>query len=151
LDAELPLMDDAAGRGNASRGLHHRVRDATMAALEPSTGGWSMTVLLLGYVVAGLVLAALSVPLIRRRVGPNAWYGFRVRRTLQDAAVWYEVNAYAGRRLFVAGLVTAAAALALALVPGLSVDLYALACLAAALVAIGVAIVQSFRYLRRPP
>ena len=45
-----------------------------------------MTILLIFYVGAGLLLRVLSVPLLLGKVGPNPWYGFRVRRTLENPA-----------------------------------------------------------------
>jgi hypothetical protein len=47
-----------------------------------------MRVLLVFAVAACLLLSGLSLPLIWRKVGPNPWYGFRVRQTLDDPAVW---------------------------------------------------------------
>ena len=42
-----------------------------------------------------LVLMAVAVPLARRRVPPNAWYGLRVPATFADREVWYAANARA--------------------------------------------------------
>lgn len=47
-----------------------------------------------------LVLMAAAVPLMRRRVPPNAWYGLRVPATLADREIWYAANVRAGRGLF---------------------------------------------------
>ena len=101
------------------------------------------------YVAIGLLLSAISVPLILRRIGPNPIYGFRVRQTLEDPEVWYDVNAYAGKGLFLDGLITVIAALVLALVPGISVDRYALSVMTLVLLGLGISLVASFRYLGR--
>jgi SdpI/YfhL protein family len=93
-----------------------------------------------------LLLAGLSVPMIRRQVPPDRWYGVRIRRTLNNPDVWYPVNAFVGKRLLVVGLGSAAAAVILYLVPGLKLDTYALACLTVVVVMI-VSFVQSVRYL----
>jgi hypothetical protein len=106
-----------------------------------------MALLLTFYVAAGLLLAGLSIPLIRRKVGPNPWYGFRVRRTLEDPAVWYPANAFAGKGLLGVGLGTATAAVVLYFVPGISVDWYAGIVTAVALGSLAVTVVLSFRYL----
>jgi uncharacterized membrane protein len=108
-----------------------------------------MMILLVMYVGIGLLLSAISVPLILRRIGPNLIYGFRVKQTLEDPEVWYEVNAYAGKGLFLDGLITAIAPLVLALVPGISVDRYALSLLVVVFLALGITLVSSFRYLGR--
>jgi hypothetical protein len=108
-----------------------------------------MTILLGYFMAAGLLLAGLSVPLIRRRIGPNPWYGFRVRQTLDDPAVWYPVNAYAAKGLLAVGLGISTAALLLYLVPGIDLAVYALAVAAVALAGLAVTLALSFRYLRR--
>jgi uncharacterized membrane protein len=107
-----------------------------------------MTALLALYVGSGLLLAALAVPMIRRKIPPNGLYGFRVKQTLEHPETWYPANEYAGRCLLWAGLASSMAALILYLVPGLTVDGYALACLGVDTVALTVGIVQSFRYLK---
>ncbi len=110
-----------------------------------------MVTLLILFTGSGLLLAALSVPLILGKIGPNPLYGFRVKKTLEDPAVWYPVNAYAARRLLVAGLAVSVAAAVLFLVPGMDLLVYALACGAIGLGGLLVAVVQSFLYLRSFP
>src|SRR4051812_47937610 len=58
-------------------------------------------------IVAHASLAAVCVPLIRRRVPPNAAYGFRTPKTLSNDRVWYEANAVSGRYLLLATIVSA--------------------------------------------
>jgi SdpI/YfhL protein family len=70
-----------------------------------------METLLILFVGGGLLLAALSAPLILRKIGPNPLYGFRVKRTLEDPTVWYPVNACAAKRLLVVGLVLSVSAI----------------------------------------
>ena len=54
-------------------------------------------------VVVGAVFVALGVPLARRRVRRNSWYGYRIPLTLKDDAIWYPVNERGGRHLVVLG------------------------------------------------
>jgi uncharacterized membrane protein len=49
--------------------------------------------------ISALLLIAVGIPLWLRRVPPNPLYGARFRSTLSDEAVWYEINARAGRNL----------------------------------------------------
>jgi hypothetical protein len=51
----------------------------------------------------GPLLLVLAVPLMLRWVPRNRLYGFRVAATLRDDAVWYEVNASAGRQSVMLG------------------------------------------------
>jgi hypothetical protein len=80
-------------------------------------------------------------------VGPNPWYGFRVRQTLGDPAVWYEVNAFAAKGLLAVGLGTSTFAAALSFVPGLDVGLYASVVAAVVLAGLAVCLFLSFRRL----
>ncbi|RMG79529.1 MAG: SdpI family protein, partial [Chloroflexi bacterium] len=54
--------------------------------------------------ILGMLLIALAVPLIRRRIPPNHWYGLRVPATFADERVWYEANARAGKELLTLGV-----------------------------------------------
>jgi uncharacterized membrane protein len=100
-------------------------------------------------VVCSVLLIALSIPLIKRRVAPNSWYGFRVRQTLEDPTVWYEANAYSGNCLLWAGVAILISSVALFAVPGLDGPAYAIACAVVNLGALAVAVILSFRFLGR--
>ena len=67
-------------------------------------------VLLVLFVSVGLLLIMLAIPLIRRRVPPNDWYGVRIAATFADEWVWYEANARSGRDLLILGIVQMAVA-----------------------------------------
>lgn len=75
---------------------------------------------------SGILLIVLSIPLIRRRVRPNAIYGLRVPATLADEVVWYEANAQSGRDLCIVGGVQLLVAVGLWVIPGVSIDAYVL-------------------------
>ena len=53
------------------------------------------------FIAVGLVLIAFAVPLMRRKVKPNPFYGLRVPPTFADEHVWYDANAKSGRDMFV--------------------------------------------------
>ncbi len=108
-----------------------------------------LTLLLALFLAAGILMVGISIPLIQRRIKPNYWYGFRTRRTLSDPAVWYEVNAYAGKRLLISGVIASVSAIVLYFIPGTTVDGYALGMTICALGPLMVAVSQSFRYLNQ--
>jgi len=54
------------------------------------------TVLSVVFGATSLLLIGLALPLMRRRVRPNRFYGFRTPTTLKDERLWYEVNAKTG-------------------------------------------------------
>jgi hypothetical protein len=43
-------------------------------------------------VVVGLISLGGLIPLVRRKIGRNAFYGFRTRETLASDKAWYAVN-----------------------------------------------------------
>lgn len=108
-----------------------------------------MSTLLAMYVIFGLLLSLVSVPLLLGKIPPNGWYGFRVPSTLFNETLWYKVNRYAARWMLLSGIVTVAGAVGLYFVPGLSVDTYAWLLLLVFALPFGVGLVFSFRYLRR--
>jgi len=106
-----------------------------------------VTLILIMYVAGGLFLTVLSIPLVQKRIPPNPWYGFHVPQTLNNPALWYPANANAGMRLFWSGIAICVGAIALYRVPNLSLDVYALGCLAVTFVALAIGIIQSWRCL----
>ena len=62
------------------------------------------------YGEAGILLAALSIPLIPGHVPPNHWYGFRTSKTLSSAKLWRASNQCAGWCLLATGAATVAGA-----------------------------------------
>lgn len=52
--------------------------------------------------VACVIIAAVAVPLMLRLIPQNPIYGLRTERTLTQASVWFDVNAYGGRALLIA-------------------------------------------------
>jgi len=56
------------------------------------------------FVGLGAILIVVGLPLARRNVPPNRWYGVRIRATFADPEVWYEANATAGRDMIRLGI-----------------------------------------------
>jgi uncharacterized membrane protein len=107
-----------------------------------------MLTLLILYLVCGSLLVALSLPLLYDKIPPNPLYGFRTAQTLRDPRVWYAANRYAAKWFIVAGASIVFAALLLYVIPGISVDGYALGCLAVFVVFFTFGLVQSIRFIK---
>ena len=107
----------------------------------------SLVVLLFTFVTSGLVLAAVSVPLILGRISPNGLYGFRVRKTMQNPQIWYPVNKLGGKRLLLASLGLVLAAVSFFFVPHLRIDTYSYAVLIVWVAMFAFAVVSTFRYM----
>ena len=80
------------------------------------------------FAVVGLVSIVVGLPLARRIVRPNGWYGLRVPATFADEHVWYEANAVAGRDLMRLGAALLLVALGLPRVAPISRAAYAVTC-----------------------
>ena len=106
---------------------------------------WYQTALI---VSTGLLIMALTLPLMRRRVPPNGMYGVRFPSTLADERVWYEVNARSGRDLLILGAVMVVLALA---AHGLGWSAARQALVVGAVLGCGalLAAVRAFRHARR--
>ena len=63
-----------------------------------------MESVLLIYFGVGFLFVGISLPLIKRKIKPNNWYGVRLPQTMKNAEVWYEDNVISGRHLFFFGL-----------------------------------------------
>ena len=107
-----------------------------------------MKALLLLYVGFSLLTAAISLPLLMRKIKPNPIYGFRIRQTLEDPETWYSVNEYFAKHLLTIGILQAFVSIVFYFIPGMNVDLYALSCLGVFVILFSRAMSQSFRYIK---
>lgn len=57
--------------------------------------------LVLIFVLYGLMMIGISIPLLFRKIGPNRLYGLRVRSTFADEEVWYEANGLMARDMII--------------------------------------------------
>ncbi len=53
----------------------------------------------------GALLAAVSIPLILEKIGPNPFYGFKTKKTFSNKEIWYKANKYLGKVLLIAGII----------------------------------------------
>lgn len=97
--------------------------------------------------LAGLFIL-ISIPLVLRKVPSNRLYGFRTPKTLRSDKIWYEANAFFGRGLIVASLVSAVAILAIYALADLSPDLYLKVSLIALIIPSGIAVILTFLHIR---
>jgi hypothetical protein len=100
------------------------------------------------YILTGLLFVGVAIPLVLGRVPPNPWYGFRVPQTLNNPSIWYPANAYSGRLLLTYGVLQTLFAAVLAIIPGISGQLYAILCTAFLVVGLLVVVVLSVSYVR---
>jgi hypothetical protein len=99
-------------------------------------------------VVVGLIFLGVLRPLVQRRIGRNAFYGFRTSRTLASDKAWYAVNygaakagVYMSIGMIIFGIVLALLGIVQALLPSTMSDHLEDAVLFAAVAAPGALII----------
>lgn len=62
------------------------------------------------YVIVSLIIAlgGLSTYLLAPKVGPNRWFGFRLRCTMKNEETWKKSNKFAGKLMTLQGICLAA-------------------------------------------
>ncbi len=51
--------------------------------------------------VAGALIIAFCIPLLRNKISMNQWYGIRFKKSFESTENWYKINKYgAGRMVF---------------------------------------------------
>jgi uncharacterized membrane protein len=96
---------------------------------------------------AGAVIAA-ALPLIRRKVKMNHWYGFRIPEAFVSEERWMEINHYGGRLLLFWGLVLGATAVVGAFLQKKDWVAYDWTALAIVVIGLAVVMAQTYRYAR---
>ena len=51
----------------------------------------------------GILFVPIGLPLKLRKIKRNYLYGFKMKYTLEDDEIWYEVNALLGKQMFYQG------------------------------------------------
>jgi uncharacterized membrane protein len=86
---------------------------------------------------------------MRRKIGPNAVYGFRVGKTLNDPKVWYDANEYCGRCFFWYEVTLALCGIVLFFIPALDGFAYTVTLPVVVCVGLVVCVILSSLYLDR--
>ena len=51
----------------------------------------------LSNVFIGLLIILLCIPLIKRKIKMNRWYGMRIPKSFKSEENWYKINEYGGK------------------------------------------------------
>lgn len=60
------------------------------------------------FLSSGVLMIGLGIPMAARKIKQNQLYGARLKYTLMDEEIWWEVNAQAGKDMIILGIVLAA-------------------------------------------
>ncbi len=110
------------------------------------------TIYFKGLVTAGvvtLIFVLVAIPLVLRKVPRNVLYGFRTPTTLKNDKIWYEANAYFGRGLIAASIVSIPAILILYFFVRSEPDLFLALSLAVLFIPSVIATIFTFVYIRK--
>ena len=55
----------------------------------------------LSWTLAGLLCIAVSLPLIRGKIGRNSIYGIRLPQSFQSDEAWFAINRFGGKRIVI--------------------------------------------------
>ena len=55
-------------------------------------------VLALSYIANGVLLVLVCLPLLKDKIGPNRWYGVRVKKSFESREKWFALNRYGAKR-----------------------------------------------------
>jgi len=100
------------------------------------------------FLISGVILVALSIPMILGKVAPNPIYGFRVPDTMNNPKIWYAVDAYSGKWLLITGLIFIATCILSNFIPNISVDTYSLICIAGFFIPMTIGFIMSWKYMK---
>lgn len=100
------------------------------------------------FAILGALLIALNIPLARRKIAPNQWYGFRTPKTLSSPEIWYPVNEYAARRgIYLGAAIIIACLLSFLFAPSLTT--FTVTQAAITLIGLAIILLGSLRQIRK--
>ncbi len=68
-------------------------------------------------IACALMIIGVSIPLVKRKIKMNRWYGVRLKKSFESDENWYEINAYGGRQLIIWSLALIAVGIILLFIP----------------------------------
>jgi nucleoside recognition membrane protein YjiH len=62
-------------------------------------------VLSLSSIFVGILIIALCIPLLKKKIRMNRWYGMRFRKSFESNENWYKINSYGAKRMILWSLI----------------------------------------------
>lgn len=101
------------------------------------------------WILAGLVCAGLSIPLLQGKIGRNRLYGARFQQSLASDESWLTINRFAGRQGLIWSLPLVAIGLATLFLPLAAHPSIAIAIAFAPLIVIFIPVIATWRFAQR--
>jgi hypothetical protein len=52
-------------------------------------------------IACALLIIGICIPLVKRKIKMNSWYGVRIPKSFESEENWYRINAYGGKELII--------------------------------------------------
>jgi hypothetical protein len=52
-------------------------------------------------IACALLIIGISIPLVKRKIKMNSWYGVRIPKSFESEENWYKINVYGGKELII--------------------------------------------------
>ncbi len=101
------------------------------------------------YLATALLFIGLALPLIRRKIPRNKWYGFRFKGALKNDDIWYDTNQFGGWLLLISGVITLALSIGLVWAEPEQINLYISIITAVILIESIVLVIAPLIYVKR--
>ena len=98
------------------------------------------------HIIVALVIIGASLPLVKRKIKRNQWYGIRIPEAFKSEERWLEINQYGGRLMVRLGVVIAITAGGSLSLPKKYWAIYGLSEVAVILIGLGIVTILIFRY-----
>ena len=66
---------------------------------------------------SGLLIGALNIPLMQRKIKRNHLYGMRFKKSLESDELWFDINEYGGRLFVIWSVILVALGIAMFFLP----------------------------------
>lgn len=76
-----------------------------------------MNLIAISNLMAGIIVIAASLPLIRRKIKMNSSYGIKIPAAYESEQRWFDINAYGGRLFLYWGVMIVVVGLAGLIIP----------------------------------
>jgi len=102
-------LDDAVGDLPLS--------DASRETAQMANINWLAIAAGLSNIFLGALIIAVSIPLLKGKIGMNYWYGIRIKKSYDSEENWFKINKYGAQRLILWSMVLIVTGILTLLIP----------------------------------
>jgi len=106
-------------------------------------------VLGLTWILLGLFMIGISIPLLKGKIKMNHWYGFRFMKSFESTENWYKINRYGAQRMILWSAVLMVLGIVILFLPPIRRNPIAIIAVLHAPLILLIAAVESWLYARK--